>query len=33
MWRLSLQRMINLKFHDAVKSQEKAKEEKLKREQ
>lgn len=26
-WRLSLQRLINLKFHDAVKSLEKAREE------
>ena len=29
-WRLSLQRLINLKFHDAVKAQEKAKEEQKK---
>lgn len=29
-WRLSLQRLINLKFHDAVKTQEKIKEDKQK---
>lgn len=32
-WRLSLQRLINLKFHDAVKAQEKAKEDQEKAKQ
>ena len=31
-WRLSLQRLINLKFHDAVKAQEKQKEDQQKKE-